>query len=376
MPQIWIQAQPYNLAETMAQAEQIKGLRSRNAMADLEMDRYRRGVEQENQLAKIYASGADLNDPDVIRRVMATSPSAGLGLMKMQGEARKNSAIAGQHEAASRRLELESALKKTDLGSRMLSGVRDEPSYQRARTAAPSIGLDTSQWPERYDPAWTEETRRRGLGLKDEIEMQLRQADTQSRIAHRGVMSGYYGSIMGKPQVITTPGGVYTAPRGSTEFSRIEDIPSQIETEGAREEIKQRVRNEQKYRDFAAKVDALTNAADVLRADLEQHGTQTDYGVYASPEAGVQGTRYADVIAGQQQIREMGVLQPGEFPFLEMAVGNPTRPLGVLKGPAIKAQLSEVRAQGERAKARARKRLLQDEGTPALSAERKWRAVD
>jgi hypothetical protein len=119
----------------------------------------------------------------------------------------------------------------------------------------------------------------------------------------------------------------------------------------------QRLKNEQKFRDFEANMTALTDAAGNLDADIVAKGTETDIPVVGSAGAAAQSTLYADVMSGIQRIRDMGVLQPGEFPFLEMAVKNPTTFMNAARAGDIRGQLAVIKQQAGQALERARTRF-------------------
>lgn len=130
------------------------------------------------------------------------------------------------------------------------------------------------------------------------------------------------------------------------------------ETPAAAREHTQQIKNQQKFRDFQANMKQLTDAANALDADLVKRGTETDIPVFGSKGAAEQSTRYADVMAAIQRIRDMGVLQPGEFPFLEMAVKNPTTWWNGLRAEDIRGQLSVIKEQAGQALERAKTRFL------------------
>jgi hypothetical protein len=143
--------------------------------------------------------------------------------------------------------------------------------------------------------------------------------------------------------------------------------PPPVETPEQRRLATQTLRNEAKLREAEAGGKQLTDATAALDAHLEKYGTETDIPLIGSvpftdSHAAEQGTLHADVMAAIQKARQMGVLQPGEFPFLEMAAKNPTSIWNAHQAENIRAQLKVLNAQVGRGLARSRTQFAPPSG--------------
>lgn len=163
-----IAPQQNNLIDTFMQAEQIKAYRSRNAMNDYKMQSAEREVETANRLRDAYASGADPMTDEGVRQLMAAGadPKAIYAAQKERYAGQKN-------QSQTQGYDLENSLKKVELGAQLLSGVRDEGSYQWAKKRAVAIGLPIDNLPENYDPAFVEQTLQTGMKVKDQLTQRL-----------------------------------------------------------------------------------------------------------------------------------------------------------------------------------------------------------
>lgn len=173
MPTSWVAPQQQNsLLDVFSQAEAFKAQRAHNAfneakIAELPYEREREQALNEANIAKVNAQ-------------------AGKAEVEMQGS------------------DLENSLKKVELGGQILSGVRDESSYQWSRARAAKMGLGTEDWPASFDPGWVQQTQQKGMQLKDQLAQQLNERqfvekqkqsgiDNQFQQANLGVAQGHLG---------------------------------------------------------------------------------------------------------------------------------------------------------------------------------------
>lgn len=73
--------------------------------------------------------------------------------------------------------QLDSLMKKNQLGLQLLSTATDEKSYQAAKAAGAKYGLDTSTMPENYDPKAIQQMQMGGLQIKDRLDMMYKNID-------------------------------------------------------------------------------------------------------------------------------------------------------------------------------------------------------
>jgi len=74
---------------------------------------------------------------------------------------------------ATRKAELENALSQIETTSKLLSSATDPASYANARAQAVSLGLDVSNAPEQYDPAWVRNAQMQALDIKERLAVEL-----------------------------------------------------------------------------------------------------------------------------------------------------------------------------------------------------------
>ncbi len=87
----------------------------------------------------------------------------------------------------------------------------------------------------------------------------------------------------------------------------------------------------------------LENALTNLEVFVKEQGTQPSLGPFNATSAKRASTIHATVQGGLRSLFDMGVLQPGELPFLERMVANPGSLLNVGQGGAILGQIQEMR---------------------------------
>lgn len=340
-----------------------------------------------NALIPLQAKGPD---PEGFTNALLSGMKMGAFRTQADAAAAKAASDSAYNTARAGKVNTETLGAQFELISKHLDAARSNPTRENITATLASLeanGIPTADFQRKVDSTPDQGLpgliQARALSFEKEQELgmkreglDIQQRNTDSQIAYRE-------SMLGKPMVVQTPGaglvsvdphnpgaGATPVPGAGPSSSEVAATAAEAAAERQQAAAEQRVlgqqtaaqnrqgvANSQKLRDFEANMKQLTDATDSLDADLVKHGTETDFGVYASPEASVQSTRYADVMAAIQRIRDMGVLQPGEFPFLEMAVNNPTRLANMLRGPNIRAQLAELKAQAGRALERAKTRF-------------------
>ena len=112
----------------------------------LKMQEYQRGLEQENKLRELIASGADLNAPETIRQMYGISPKMGAEFEKGRATIQKEKVATAKSMA-----DLEATYMKN--ARDMLGGVGDQNSYNvwREQTIKNLPGL-ANMIPAQYSP--------------------------------------------------------------------------------------------------------------------------------------------------------------------------------------------------------------------------------
>lgn len=143
--------------------------------------------QQEAEKAQLqnYLASADLSSPEVQN-----------ALLRMPGGAQiaQQAAQLGASRAAAERSQYEMARGKlTDLYN-VVSAAKDPTSYARARAIAEQMGLDLTQIPEEYDPAFVEQAKNSVLTAAQRLDAELRAGTTevqrgQLRLAERKLLA-------------------------------------------------------------------------------------------------------------------------------------------------------------------------------------------
>lgn len=85
-----------------------------------------------------------------------------------------NQQDANQDQAAVR--QMQRAKQNMEIQGRLLQGVRDEQSYQAAKQQAQQYGIDVSQLPPNYDPAFVQQALARTMSQMDQFDMLYKQS--------------------------------------------------------------------------------------------------------------------------------------------------------------------------------------------------------
>jgi len=133
----------------------------------------RQQAAQETELSN-YLATADLSSPDVQNQLLRMPGGAQIAQQAAQLGASRVQSEKSQYEIARGKL--------NDLYN-VVSSAIDPESYARARVFAQQMGLDPSQIPEEYDPAFIEQSKNVVLTAAQRLDAQLRgrTADVQER---------------------------------------------------------------------------------------------------------------------------------------------------------------------------------------------------
>lgn len=123
-----------------------------------QMSQQKREAERKEQLREELTQAYDPNTGQVDP---ARARQAYVGAGDIEGAMGFDQAYAGIQEKVSARDQ-----ERIRLGSRLLANVTDEASYQAARRAADSAGIELGDEPESYDPQWVEGVKQIGSVLE------------------------------------------------------------------------------------------------------------------------------------------------------------------------------------------------------------------
>lgn len=132
-----------------------------------------RMTSERNALAEVLRQPGTFGEDGRFNRsalpsIAAAAPESAL---QYAGLANQQDALADQGQM--RRMQL--AKQNMEVQGRLLQGVRDESTYQSAKQAAAQAGLDVSQLPPNYDPAWVQQALARTMSQSEQFDMLYRQ---------------------------------------------------------------------------------------------------------------------------------------------------------------------------------------------------------
>lgn len=136
--------------------------------------------EQERQATERGALANVLRSPDTFGADGRFNRSALPAIAQASpGAALQYAGLANQQDASADQAEvrrMQAAKQSMELQGRLLQGVRDEPSYQAAKQEAARFGIDVSQLPASYDPAFVQQALSRTMSQMDQFDQNYKQA--------------------------------------------------------------------------------------------------------------------------------------------------------------------------------------------------------
>ncbi len=176
-----------------------------------------RAISERNALADVLRQPGTFGEDGRFSRsalpaIAAASPES---VPQYAGLANQQDAVADQSEV--RRMQL--AKQSMQVQGQLLQGVRDESSYQAAKQQAQQYGIDVSQLPPNYDPAFVQQALARTMSQLDQFDMLYRQEalklqqrrleqDSQGRSAPQQSSAGYFQTDrLGNVTMVRGPDG-------------------------------------------------------------------------------------------------------------------------------------------------------------------------
>jgi hypothetical protein len=151
-----------SVAEYDAEASRAKQNKLAEMMGGMKMDEAKRGIAGENALAQLLAGGKSGAD-------VATGLAA-QGFGKQSMAYTKQSQDLAKDKVTMEKEQLAMTVQKLSLGAQLLGGVKDQASYDQARTTAQANGLDVSRMPAQFDPAFVAQKLQEGQTVKEQLE--------------------------------------------------------------------------------------------------------------------------------------------------------------------------------------------------------------
>lgn len=168
--------------------------------------------EQERQAAERGALANVLRSPDTFGADGRFNRSALPAIAQASpGAALQYAGLANQQDASADQAEvrrMQAAKQSMELQGRLLQGVRDEPSYQAAKQEAARFGLDVSQLPASYDPAFVQRALSRTMSQMEQFDMLYKQHTMNGLSAPQQSSAGFFQTDKaGNVRMVNGPDG-------------------------------------------------------------------------------------------------------------------------------------------------------------------------
>lgn len=149
-----------------------------------------RMTSERNALADVLRQPGTFGEDGRFNRsaMPAIAAAAPESALQYAGLANQQDALADQGQM--RRMQL--AKQNMEVQGRLLQGVRDESTYQSAKQAAAQAGLDVSQLPPNYDPAWVQQALARTMSQSDQFDMLYKQHMMNGLSAPQQSSAGFF----------------------------------------------------------------------------------------------------------------------------------------------------------------------------------------
>jgi hypothetical protein len=203
-----------------------------------------------------YLASADLSSPEVQNQLIQFgAPGA---------EIAKNLATIGTQRAQASKADYEAQSQRLKDMYNLVSSATDAPSYARVRGMAANMGIDVSQIPEQYDPAFVEQAKNSVLTASQRLDAELRgrTADIQERqvrVAERKQTLEERTAGAGEAGMVKPP-SLQKGERWNPEAQRVEAV------EGSDIYIKQSGKHNKDY----TAINAINNQRDLAVGKLDR----------------------------------------------------------------------------------------------------------
>jgi hypothetical protein len=158
-------------SNALARVLQIQGMQQQQELGQMNMDAQRRDMEDQNALLRVIRGpGFNLDSAEHRSAALAANPKGAQALFKTHADTAKDKALA-------EKTQLEGQLKKFEIAGQIMSGVRDQATWELARQQTAQVfGAEAAaQMPAEYNPALIEQKRQQAMSVKDQLEQVWKQ---------------------------------------------------------------------------------------------------------------------------------------------------------------------------------------------------------
>ena len=194
-------SQPLDAGAAIARGLSLRSLRNQGRQEDAQLaaqETARQRLVQLRQLQQQAVSGGQF-DPDAYAGALeqggfvdeALAARKGYGeLAKQRSDADAAAALTGERKSSTAAKNFETQTKQFDRGLQLLSGAKDQRSYEQGLMQATREGLDVSMLPPMYDPQAVQTMSAQLLGAKERLAASVAQQNADTSRGQLGVSQG------------------------------------------------------------------------------------------------------------------------------------------------------------------------------------------
>jgi hypothetical protein len=168
-PSIILGAKPMQIESPVNQLAKVLQVQEMQQMGDqraMQMQDAQRARERQNKLTQML-SGGNVTPETLMRGGFMAEAQA---MQEAQGKAAKNTADVGKTTAETEKVRLQAGREKLGFVAQLLSGVKDQATYDQAKALAQQNGLPIDNMPPQYDPTVIEQAKIQALTVQEQIE--------------------------------------------------------------------------------------------------------------------------------------------------------------------------------------------------------------
>jgi len=318
-------------------------------MGQQKLGEYERSIQDANALRGVVSGFGDDPAQNVMKLFGAGRLTEAQAYQKSIDESRKAGAGVAKDQAETLKTQLANGLQKFEIVGQVMSGVRDQATYDLARQQlAQTFGPEIAQnMPTAYDPMVIEQNKAKAMSVKDQMAQRLQQIQQEEAMRHNRAGEG----LTARGQNITARGQDLTDARGREENEikrqevamggkpppgfrwadggRLEAIPGGPGDKLPEAQQKQVIGTQN-----------LSNAIKEYRDELKGFGLLDA----AKPDSrAAMGTKYNNMMLQAKEAYNLGVLNGPDLEILTSVITDPRSMKGVVtSNKALDAQASEL----------------------------------
>ena len=170
---------PKSVAEYDAEAMQGQQNQLMLQMNRAKIADYQRSQQEENKLADVYRSAVGADGKTDRNALYTGAAAAGLGarlpaLQKGYADLDESAAKTAKEQGLAEKAQFEQAREQISFMGQIISAAKDPASYAQGRQLMAARGMDVSQIPEQYDPAYVAQAGQQTMTMAQRIEQEYK----------------------------------------------------------------------------------------------------------------------------------------------------------------------------------------------------------